>query len=77
MFESCRAHRRKPVSRLRLRLGHAVSSADLCPPLVPKRLRQEDKMAALMTAQTPGATQEIIDGLRPILDGIRSEKGIN
>jgi quinol monooxygenase YgiN len=32
-------------------------------------------MAVLMTAHIPGATQEMIDGLRPILDGIRSEKG--
>lgn len=27
-----------------------------------------------LTAQIPGATQEMIDGLRPILHGIRSEK---
>ena len=32
-------------------------------------------MAVLMTAHIPGATQEMIDGLRPILDGIWSEKG--
>ena len=32
-------------------------------------------MAVLMTAQIPGATKEMIDGLRPILDAIRSAKG--
>ena len=32
-------------------------------------------MPILMTAHIPGATQEMIDGLRPILNGIRSEKG--
>jgi hypothetical protein len=28
-------------------------------------------MAVLMTAQLPGATQEMIDGMRPVLDEIR------
>jgi quinol monooxygenase YgiN len=32
-------------------------------------------MAVLMTAQIPGATKEMIDGMRPILDAIRSTKG--
>jgi quinol monooxygenase YgiN len=32
-------------------------------------------MAVLMTAHIPDATQEMIDGMRPILDGIRNEKG--
>jgi heme-degrading monooxygenase HmoA len=32
-------------------------------------------MAVLMTAQLPGATQEMMDGLRPVLDQIRSMKG--
>jgi hypothetical protein len=32
-------------------------------------------MAVLMTAQIPGATKEMIDGMRPILDAIRSAKG--
>lgn len=32
-------------------------------------------MAVLMTAQIPGATQEMIDGMRPLLDEIRKEQG--
>jgi heme-degrading monooxygenase HmoA len=32
-------------------------------------------MAVLMTAQIPGATKEMIDGLRPVLDAIRSANG--
>ena len=32
-------------------------------------------MAVLMTAQLPGATQEMMDGLRPLLEQIRAEKG--
>ena len=32
-------------------------------------------MAVLMTAQLPGATQEMIDGMRPLLDPIRHAKG--
>jgi len=32
-------------------------------------------MAVLMTAQLPGATQEMIDGMRPLLDEIRGQKG--
>jgi quinol monooxygenase YgiN len=32
-------------------------------------------MAVLMTAQLPGATQEMIDGMRPVLDAIRHTKG--
>jgi quinol monooxygenase YgiN len=32
-------------------------------------------MAVLMTAHIPGGTQEMIDGLRPLLERIRSEKG--
>ena len=32
-------------------------------------------MAVLMTAQIPGATQEMIDGMRPVLDKIREQKG--
>ena len=32
-------------------------------------------MAVLMTAQIPGATKEMIDGMRPILEAIRSAKG--
>jgi heme-degrading monooxygenase HmoA len=32
-------------------------------------------MAVLMTAQIPGATKEMIDGLRPVLDHITSAKG--
>jgi hypothetical protein len=32
-------------------------------------------MAVLMTAQLPGATQEMIDGMRPVLDEIRRQKG--
>jgi quinol monooxygenase YgiN len=32
-------------------------------------------MAVLMTAQIPGATKEMIDGMRPILDAIRRAKG--
>jgi quinol monooxygenase YgiN len=32
-------------------------------------------MAVLMTAQIPGATQEMIDGMRPLLDAIRRAKG--
>jgi quinol monooxygenase YgiN len=32
-------------------------------------------MAVLMTAQISGATKEMIDGMRPILDAIRRAKG--
>jgi len=32
-------------------------------------------MAVLMTAQIPGGTQEMVDGLRPLLDEIRRMKG--
>jgi len=32
-------------------------------------------MAVLMTAQLPGATREMIDGMRPLLDAIRAAKG--
>jgi quinol monooxygenase YgiN len=32
-------------------------------------------MAVLMTAHIPGATKEMIDGLRPLLDPIRTAKG--
>jgi heme-degrading monooxygenase HmoA len=32
-------------------------------------------MAVLMTAQIPGATKEMIDGMRPVLDAIRDAKG--
>ena len=32
-------------------------------------------MAVLMTAHIPGDTQEMIDGLRPLLEPIRSQKG--
>ncbi len=34
-----------------------------------------EKMAVLMTAQIPGGTQEMIDGMRPVLDAIRGAKG--
>ena len=32
-------------------------------------------MAVLMTAHIPGATQEMMDGMRPLLDQIRATKG--
>ena len=32
-------------------------------------------MAVLMTAHIPGATKEMIDGMRPVLERIRSAKG--
>jgi hypothetical protein len=32
-------------------------------------------MAVLMTAQLPGATQEMIDGMRPVLDSLPHAKG--
>jgi hypothetical protein len=32
-------------------------------------------MAVLMTAHIPGGTQEMVDGMRPILDLIRSARG--
>lgn len=32
-------------------------------------------MAVLMTAQIPGGTQEMIDGMRPLLDEIQRQKG--
>jgi hypothetical protein len=32
-------------------------------------------MAVLMTAHIPGATKEMIDGLRPLLGPIRTAKG--
>jgi hypothetical protein len=34
-----------------------------------------EEMAVLMTAQIPGGTQEMIDGMRPVLDDITSAKG--
>jgi hypothetical protein len=36
---------------------------------------KEDEMAILMTAEIPGATKEMIDGMRPLLDLITSAKG--
>jgi quinol monooxygenase YgiN len=32
-------------------------------------------MAVLMTGHIPGATKEMIDGMRPLLESIRSAKG--
>jgi hypothetical protein len=32
-------------------------------------------MAVLMTADIPGGTKEMIDGMRPLLEPIRSLKG--
>jgi heme-degrading monooxygenase HmoA len=32
-------------------------------------------MAVLMTAHIPGATQEMIDGMSPILENLRGQKG--
>jgi hypothetical protein len=32
-------------------------------------------MAVLMTAHIAGGTQEMVDGMRPLLEQIRSEKG--
>jgi heme-degrading monooxygenase HmoA len=32
-------------------------------------------MAVLMTAQLPGATQEMIDGMAPVLDSLPGQKG--
>ena len=32
-------------------------------------------MAVLMTAYIPGGSQEMIDGMRPLLDAIRTTKG--
>jgi hypothetical protein len=32
-------------------------------------------MSVLMTAQIPGATKEMMDGLRPLLDPLRDAKG--
>jgi heme-degrading monooxygenase HmoA len=32
-------------------------------------------MAVLMTAHIPGGTQEMIDGMEPVLDEIRGQKG--
>jgi quinol monooxygenase YgiN len=32
-------------------------------------------MAVLMTAQIPGATQEMMDGLRPLLEKVRAANG--
>ena len=34
-----------------------------------------DAMAVLMTAQIPGGTKEMIDGMRPVLDHITRAKG--
>jgi len=34
-----------------------------------------EEMAVLMTAQIPGGTKEMIDGMRPVLDHITSAKG--
>lgn len=33
-------------------------------------------MAVLMTAYIPGGTQEMIDGMRPLLDPIRTTRGL-
>ena len=38
------------------------------------QLREED-MAVLMTAEIPGATKEMIDGMQPLLDEIVKQKG--
>jgi hypothetical protein len=32
-------------------------------------------VAVLMTAQIPGGTKEMIDGMRPVLDAIKTAKG--
>jgi heme-degrading monooxygenase HmoA len=40
-----------------------------------RRPIEGEEMAVLMTAQIPGATKEMIDGLRPVLDDITSAKG--
>jgi quinol monooxygenase YgiN len=42
-----------------------------------RRLRSSEvkKMAVLMTAHIPGATKEMIDGMRPLLDEIVAWKG--
>ena len=34
-------------------------------------------MSGLMTAYIPGGTQEMIDGLRPLLDPMRTTKGFH
>jgi hypothetical protein len=34
-----------------------------------------EEMAVLMTAQIPGGTKEMIDGMRPVLNHITSAKG--
>jgi len=39
------------------------------------RLIEGGQMAVLMTAQIPGGTKEMIDGMRPVLDDITSAKG--
>src|SRR5438876_814260 len=40
-----------------------------------RRPIEGEVMAVLMTAQIPGGTQEMIDGMRPVLDQITSAKG--
>jgi hypothetical protein len=37
--------------------------------------REGEAMAVLMTARIPGATKEMIDGMRPVLDHITIAKG--
>ena len=39
------------------------------------RPSEGEEMAVLMTAQIPGGTEEMIDGMRPVLDHITSAKG--
>ena len=36
---------------------------------------RREEMAVLMTAQIPGGTKEMIDGMRPVLDHITSARG--
>jgi hypothetical protein len=40
-----------------------------------RRPIEGEEMAVLMTAQIPGGTKEMIDGMRPVLDHIASAKG--
>jgi hypothetical protein len=47
---------------------------DDCREIASSNLRRPN-MAVLMTAQLPGATPEMIDGMRPLLDPIRRAKG--
>src|SRR5262245_17366343 len=46
-----------------------------CPACAPKTSTRRVKVAVLMTAHIPGATQEMINGMSPLLKQLPSQKG--